>query len=158
MALDMPDVHNVYANYVKTLTRDVIYKNKDIENINCGILDTAGNFDNMADANNMAANLGWQKSSALFSASQNQLIVDKCNSTFLNDGNSYLPSIHEFKFKLVRACNHVIFTIDKCGGGNSNFDALTNNNSNTLNAAVDDWISKFLILNFYWNMWNPMKW
>lgn len=37
--LNMADIHNVYTNYMKSLTRDAIY-----ENINGGILDVAGNF------------------------------------------------------------------------------------------------------------------
>ena len=72
--LNMADVHNIY-------TRDAIYKNKDIENINFGILDMAGNFDNMGDANNMAPNLGQRKLTALFSISQTCIKMDKCNST-----------------------------------------------------------------------------
>ena len=54
----MANIHNVYTNYVKTSARDIIYESKDVENTNCGILDTAGNFDNIGDANNTAANLG----------------------------------------------------------------------------------------------------
>ena len=157
--LDMADVH-VYIIYVKTLTRDAIHENKDIENINWWILDTAGNFDNMGDANNTAPNLGQRKRTALFSASQTLIIMDKCNSTFFNDGNNYLPSIHEFKLKFVRAINHVISMIDKGGGGNSNFNGLANNNLNTLNATVDNMkvkISHFKLLLKYVESNNMIK-
>lgn len=44
-----------------TLTRDAIHENKYIENINCGILDAAGEFDTMKDTNAAAANLGQGK-------------------------------------------------------------------------------------------------
>ena len=75
--------------------------------------------------------------------------MDKCNSTFLSDGNSYLPSIHEFELELVRTSNCVIFMIDNGGGAISNFIELGDNNLNTLNAAEDDMNIKISDLNFY---------
>ena len=80
--LEMADMHNIYTNYLKTLTRDSIY-----ENINFGILDTA------------AANLGWRKRLALFSGSQDRLLIEKVNMPLFSDGNSYIPSVHDFKIK-----------------------------------------------------------
>ena len=96
---------------MKTLTRDAIYENKDIENINCGILDTGGNFDNMGDE------LCYSQLLKLDSLWINAIVCSLMIEIVI-----YLPF-----GKLVRASNHIIFMLDKGGSSNSNFNRLADN-------------------------------